>query len=163
MKTRIRFSLRTLLVLISLFVVICGMQVHQARKQGAARKWVAEQGGHITFAHKYNSRTQSYDRRTELAIPDWLVTVFGIDLFDSVDAVILDNKTVSDLRPLTDLPKLRSLAIFIDIDDELDFSPLAELGNLEEVVLGYTGITDVRLRELQNLLPQVHINEHLPQ
>lgn len=162
MKTRIRFSLRTLLILTTLIAVTCGMQFHQARKQGTAREWVAEQGGHITFAHKYNSRTQSYDQRTELAIPTWLVNVFGMDLLDSVDAVVLDNKTVYDLRPLTNLPKLRSLAIFIDIDDELDFSPLTELGNLKEVVLGYTGIADVRLNELQNRPPHIRIKEHFP-
>ena len=46
----------------------------------------------------------------------------GIDFFDSVDTVVLDNMLVEDLRPIKDLRELRAFfGIMIEIDDQLDF------------------------------------------
>ena len=45
----------------------------------------------------------------------------------------------------------------IEIDEQLDFSPLAELKNLECLHLAYTGISAERLIELQELLPWVKV------
>jgi hypothetical protein len=52
---------------------------------------------------------------------------------------------------------LRRLGIFIEISDDLDFTPLTELDTLEELHLQYTGIGQEQLRELCELLPNVRI------
>ncbi len=145
MKIRFRYSLRTLLILTTIVAVISAMPIRQAYEQRKAREWVAGQGGHITFAHKYNATTQTYDHQAELKVPEFLVSLFGTDFFDSVSGVTLDNQMIHDLQPLTNLSGLRTLAIMTAIEDTLDFSPLAELSSLEELILGYTNISEKRL------------------
>ena len=157
MKFRFRYSLRTLLILTTLVAVISAMPIRQAYEQRKAREWVAGQGGHITFAHKYNATTQTYDHQAELKVPAFLVSLFGIDCFDSVIGVILDNQIVHDLQPLANLSDLQTLFINIEIDDALDFSPLAKLNSLEHLTLGYTNITAERLEKVRKLLPGVTV------
>jgi hypothetical protein len=148
-----RFSLRTLMLVTAALAVLCAIPMRRASLQHRSRAWVCGEGGHVTFAHKWNPESSSYDHDAELPVPAWLVNLFGIDLFDSVNAVILDNQVVDDLTPLTNFPDLRSLAILIEIDEKLDFSPLAKLGGLEELHLDYTGISAERLAKLRALLP----------
>ncbi len=161
MKFRIRYSLRTLLIFTTIVAVISAMPIRQAYEQRKAREWVAGQGGHITFAREYNATTQTYDHQAELKVPMFLVSLFGIDAFDSVIGVILDREIVHDLQPLANLSDLRSLAIMIEIDDALDFSPLAKLNSLESLTLGYTNITPKRLEKVRKLLPGVRVREYI--
>ena len=166
MKIRFRYSLRTLLILTTIVAVISALPIRQAYEQRKAREWIAGQGGHInfghiTFAHKYNATTQTYDHQAELKVPEFLVSLFGIDVFDSVIGVILDREIVHDLQPLANLSDLRSLAIMIEIDDALDFSPLAKLNSLESLTLGYTNITPKRLEKVRKLLPGVRVREYI--
>ena len=131
----LRFSIRTLLVVTAAIAVLLASTVHRAKSQKRGRDWVALEGGHVTFSHKYDPATQSFDHTAKLSAPSWLIDLMGIDLFDSVDTVILDNQEVDDLEPIVDLRSLRSLAIFIETDPDLDFAPLVNLPNLEEVHL----------------------------
>jgi len=162
MKIRFRYSLRALLILTTIVAVISAMPIRQAYEQRKAREWVAGQGGHIIFAHEYNATTQTSDHQAELKVPEFLVSLLGIDFFASVDGVILDNQLLYDLQPLTGLSDLRHLGIFIDIDDDLDFSPLAKLGSLEALTLGYTNISEKRLENIRKLLPDVEVRIYTP-
>ena len=156
-KRKFQVSLRFFFILTVVVALILVMPVQRSLIQKRGRVWVDSQNGHVTFAHKYDAVAEQYNHDLELPAPGWLVGILGIDIFDSVDAVVLDNKVVVDLSPLTDLRKLRSLGIMIEIDEQLDFSPLAELKNLECLHLAYTGISAERLIELQELLPWVKV------
>ena len=64
---------------------------------------------------------------------------------------------VEDLRPIKDLRELRALGIMIEIDDQLDFSPLCDLPQLKHLHLDYTDISAERLEQLRRLLPHVRV------
>jgi hypothetical protein len=156
-----RFTIRNLLCLtlaIALsLAVICAFPISSAAKQAQAREWVAQQGGHVTFSHNYDPKTKTYDHSAQLSVPPWLVAWFGVDMFDTVDGVILDNQPLDNLRLIVGFENLRTLGIFIEISADLDFTPLTELDSLEELDLQYTGIGGEQLRELRELLPKVRI------
>lgn len=150
-------SLRSLFIVTAVVAVILVLPVQRSMMQKRGRAWVATQNGHITFAHKYDAATGKYDRGSKFPAPDWLVGLLGKDFFDSVDTVVLDNTVVVDLTPLTNLRELRSLGIMIEIDDALDFGPLAELRKLERLHLDYTDISAERLADLRELLDWVSV------
>ncbi|MGV3483788.1 MAG: hypothetical protein ACO1RT_05175 [Planctomycetaceae bacterium] len=153
-----RFSLRTLLFATAIVAVILAMPIRRAITQKRGRDWVATQKGHVTFSHQYDPSTDQYDRKATLRAPAWLIDTVGVDFFDSVDTVVLDNTMVHDLSPLTDLRELRYLAIIIEIDEKLDFAPLADLPKLRHLYLeSYTNIDAERLSKLRRLLPYVRV------
>ncbi len=137
----LRFSLRTLLAITMVFAVLLALPMRQSLIQKRGRTWVTAQGGHVTFSYQYDALSGEYDHDAELRTPAWLVDLLGIDFFDSVHTVVLDNTMVEDLKPITDLRELRHLAIIIEIDDRLDFAPLADLPRLRDLHLDYTQIT----------------------
>ncbi len=81
----------------------------------------------MSVSSYYNQVTRQWANSDSLPAPQWIVDALGIDFFDTVKTVTLDNVEVKDLSPITDLRGLRGLNIIIEIDDQLDFSPLAEL------------------------------------
>jgi len=153
-----RFSLRTLLILTLLFAVLLALPTRRAITQKRGRDWVAAQGGYVTFAHQYDRVSGEYDQDAELQAPAWLIDLLGIDFFDSVHTVVLDNTMVADLQPIADLRDLRRLAIIIEIDDQLDFAPLADLPRLRDLHLDYTQISAQRLASVRAQLPQVRVD-----
>ncbi len=159
-----RYTIRSLLLATLIIASLLAITFDRARSQKRGREWVAEQNGHVTFSHKYDPTTRSYDHSAALLTPPWMVDLMGIDFFDSVDSVILDNQTVVELNSITDIRSLRTLAIVIEIDDDLDFSPLLKLRKLERLYLDYTGIDAQRLMRLRQLLPHVDVDsaEHPP-
>ncbi len=88
----------------------------------------------------------------------------GHRLFDTVELVTLDNMEVKDLSTITDLRGLRELNIIIEIDEQLDFTPLAELPKLCHLHLDYTNISAERLAKLRELFPNVcvDVTNHRP-
>lgn len=155
-----RFSLRTLLIATAVIAVLMALPVRRAVEQKRGRDWVASQNGHVTLSVSsyYNDVTGQWADIDSLLVPQWLVDALGIDFFDTVDAVVLDNMEVNDLSPIADLRNLRQLAIIIEIDDKLDFTPLAELPKLRQLHLDYTDISAERLAKLRALLPNVRVD-----
>ncbi|MGI9469629.1 MAG: hypothetical protein ACR2OA_21075 [Rubripirellula sp.] len=153
----LRFSLRTLMLLTTVVAVLCALPVHRAYTQKQGRDWVISQNGHISFSYKYDAEKEEWDHDATLPYPNWLVDALGIDFFASVDTVVLDNKEVVDLSPIVDLHNLRCLGIYIEIQDNLDFSPLSQLPHLRSLYLDYTGISLDELERLRTLLPGVQV------
>jgi len=153
-----RFSLRTLLIVTAMFAVFVATPLRRAAIQKRGREWVAAQNGQVMFSYKYDPIADQWNHDERLRVPEWVVSLCGIDLFDSVDTVVLDNTLVTDLSPITDLQTLRNLAIVIEIAEDLDFSPLAKLPRLQRLHLDYTNISAERLAELRALLPNVRVD-----
>ncbi|XZE52542.1 hypothetical protein SH139x_004242 [Planctomycetaceae bacterium SH139] len=153
-----RFSLRALLIATAVMAVLMALPIRRAIVQKRGREWVAAQNGHVSFSYKYDAQSDQWDHNASLPAPEWLIDALGIDFFDTVDTVILDNMEVEDLSPITDLRGLRQLAIIIEIDEKLDFAPLAELPNLRHLHLDYTDIDAERLAKLRQLLPNVRVD-----
>ncbi|MGI9441038.1 MAG: hypothetical protein ACR2N1_01155 [Rubripirellula sp.] len=153
----LRFSLRTLMLLTAGVAVLCALPVRRAYTQKRGRDWVVSQNGHITFSYKYDAAKQQWVHDATLPYPNWLIDALGIDFFTSVDTVVLDNKEVVDLSPITDLQNLRCLGIYIEIKNDLDFTPLSQLPHLRSLHLDYTGISSAELERLRVLLPSVDV------
>ena len=153
----LRFSLRTLLLLTTGVAVLCALPVHRAYTQKRGRDWVASQNGHVTFSYKYDKVNRQWVHDATLPYPNWLIDTLGIDFFASVDTVVLDNKEVVDLSPITDLQHLRCLGIYIEIKHDLDFTPLSHLPHLQSLYLDYTGISSAKLEQLRALMPGVDV------
>ena len=156
-KRKLQVSLRFLLIFTAVVAILLAMPIQRSLMQKRGRAWVESQNGRVSFAHKYDESAGEYWHDSEFPAPSWLVDVFGVDLFDSVDTVVLDNKTVVDLSPLTNFRQLRSLGIMIEIDDELDFRPLVKLKILESLPLAYSDISAERLVEIRELLDWVTV------
>lgn len=155
-----RFSIRTLLIATAVIAVLMAIPIRRAIEQKRGRDWVASQNGHVhlSVSRSYNDFTDQWTDIDSLRVPQWLIDALGIDFFDTVETVILDNMEVKDLSPITDLRNLETLAIIIEIDDQLDFSPLAELPELRHLHLDYTNISAERLAKLRELLPNVRVD-----
>ncbi|QDT04876.1 hypothetical protein K227x_32730 [Rubripirellula lacrimiformis] len=142
--------------------VLMALPIRRAIEQKRGREWVASQNGHVIFSYKYGALTDQWNHNASLPAPEWLINAVGIDFFDTVDTVVLDNMEVTDLSPITDLHSLRQRAICIDIDHKLDFAPLAELPKQQLVFLDYTDISAEGLAKLRRLLPNVRVDATNP-
>ena len=130
-----QFSLRTLLILVTLSAVPLGWvgsKMAQARREQPAIEAIEGMGGYV-------------------AVEDgWLDKWIG----GTVYSVGLPNTQVSDLTPLAELNNLTRLDLYET--QVSDLSPLAELTNLEALDLAGTQVTDlsplVKLEKLEWLL-----------
>ncbi len=144
-----RYSLRALLILVTVISVVLGYLFHQAREQERVVAWVKEQGGSVRYEYyKMDVPTpEEYDYGWE---PEFLRDLLGDDFFYDVVTVNLAGQEVSDLSPLASLTNLDRLYL---IDTRVsDLSPLASLTNLGYLGLSGTDVSDLSpLASLSNL------------
>ncbi len=96
-----RFSLRTLLLATAIIAVLIALPTRRAIEQKRGRDWVASQNGRVTMSvsKNYNQITGQWADSDSLPAPRWIVDALGIDFFDTVELVTLDNMEVKDLSP----------------------------------------------------------------
>jgi hypothetical protein len=114
------YSLRGLLVLVTLFGIWLGIKVDQARRQKRAVETLLALGGKVAYEHQ---RTKSgFDMEIELNVPMWARELCGDDFFQTVRYVVFmpqwDAKGVEmlphrvtddDLECLAELPHIERL------------------------------------------------------
>ncbi len=156
-----RFSIRTLLIVTALVAVAVALPIRRAILQHYGREWVAAQRGHVGFKHNYESKHPALRKKADSsrAFMRYLIAVFGVDLFDKVTSVVFDCDELVDLAPLRNLPWVETIMINIDMADEIDFSPLAEMPRLREIhFTKWSNLTEKKLIEVRDLLPHVEIH-----
>jgi hypothetical protein len=113
--------LRTLLIVLTLFCIWLGWHVREARMQEAAIKTLVAVAPRIEYAHQF-TRQGIPDRKRQPIWPNWLLELFGHDLFLRVVGVSFDgikDATDADLRPLVGLTRLRRLDLeYTAVTDE---------------------------------------------
>lgn len=150
-----RFSIRTLLIVTFLVALVVAMPHRQAAKQKRGRAWVAAQRGHVFFKHSIDTTTK---QAAIPYVPNFVVSLIGVDYFNSVTGIHLDCEELHNFAALTDVQTLECLSINIELADSIDFSPLKELPNLKEIHFSkWSLLTAKQLAELQVLLPNVQI------
>lgn len=159
----LRFSLRTLLIAISICGILLGIRVNAARRQSQAVAELLKMGCEVG----YDFDTDANGYGIPLArsyVPDWIISQTGPDLFHNVVYVNLqygdkDGQPIpSQLQNLA--PALTQVArlprpLHLVLSDLADDDALVEVGKLRSLhklaVWGNDAITDAGIRHLTNL------------
>ena len=155
MKRFTRISIRTLLILITVFGVWLAVQANSAHRQREAVAWVKANGGHVRYDWEYDGDFNPFKQKAEHPAPKWLRDLVGDEYFQDVVGVASIEVEVTDLTPLGNLKKLEEL----DISETqvTDFTPLENLTNLKRLWLDGTPVTDAQVKQLQQALPNCEI------
>ena len=158
----LRFSLRTLLLLVVLAAIFPGRALYKAERQRRAVAQVLSLGGEVHYEHQFDDR--GWNPEGEPPGPAWLVRFFGIDLFARVKVVGLygSNGQLTDdalkcLEALCDAEQLqigsaKHLSPYISNDGLRVLRTFENLQRLD--LIGLPGTTDqclAHLARLQNL------------
>ena len=139
----LQFSLRTFLVLVTVFAVWFGWLTHKAREQRKAVAWVEKMGGGVI-----------YD--AEPPGPKWVRDILGIDFVADVSSIYLSNAQVTDVTPLAGLKNLQKL--YLSHMQLSDLTPLAGLNDLEVLHLFRTQVSEEQVTKLKQALPHCKID-----
>src|SRR6478672_3012536 len=93
-----RFSLRTLLLGITVLCIGLAWWVHRVKAQKAAVKGIQESGGWVYYDYERFNTEKKSDAHPESPVPAWLLTAFGVDFFHSVDVVSMVYKEDGNQR-----------------------------------------------------------------
>lgn len=143
----LRFSLRGLIVLVSLVCLGLGWWSDRAGRQRRAIAAVERAGGYVSFAQGHTSVDPPADRRPAWA-PRWLPEAY----FERPRGVWFAGATARGFSFLRDLPTLES-ASFVSCPgvSDADLAALATLRRLELVCLIRTPVTNEGLAHLARL------------
>ena len=187
-RLRCSFSLKTLLIVNTLFAVAIGWRAQEARQQSAVTKRIRELGGQVSYdfapsddellrRSEEDAAAVRAGRRANVYVdrplaPEWLVQRLGVDLFARVTDVRIGHSMIEDkdLAFLVDLPYLRklSLSVMPRITNETlryvgQLKRLESLSLTQNNLVGH-GFTDEGYSHLAGLKFLVHLslaNSHL--
>src|SRR5215471_19817094 len=111
----LRYSLRTLLLLMTILCIWLGLQVNAARRQREAVAAILKAGGDIAFDYQLIRQpdgTLTKNPKPQEASPNaprWLREYLGDEYFRRVEWVNVSKKTLSesDFQKLSELPDLK--------------------------------------------------------
>ena len=116
--SRLRFSLRALLAVVTLLAVLLAWGVQRARRQSQAFTELARNG---YYELTYRSAQGPQSAGEEYLANGWLATIAGHDWFAKELSVVVDNtgRRISDkeLAALASLPNLRWVSYTAETDD----------------------------------------------
>ena len=154
-RRRFRYSLRTLLVVVTLVGVVLGVWVQRAERQRRAVAAMREDGGKVMYDYE-ESRPRAVNG--DLPGPDWLCRLLGVDYFANVTHAHLSRSaTDATLSHLGDLTSLKSLWLDGTQVTDTGLAHLTGLARLQELDLSGTQVTDAGCDRLQQALPNCAI------
>src|SRR5689334_18649226 len=118
-----QFSLRTLMVVVTVVAVVCGLfmiQYNAARRQASRVETLASKGAVICYDQQYEDgsyrkRGNSPPGRIPPPASNWLIEWLGVDFFHRVYGVSIhlkdDEPSAKQLRPVGQLENLIDLQI----------------------------------------------------
>jgi hypothetical protein len=164
-RWRPRFSLRALLLVVTVLCLALGWRLHRARQQREAVQAIRQAGGWVYYDYQqFNPQNGQLDLQAKPWQPAWLIEPVGIDFWRKVTALNMsfheergmrwDNEqpTTDIGRHLSHLPRLRFLGLTEHSVDDAGLQYVGQLQHLE--VLLYwdaPGVTDAGARHLRNL------------
>jgi hypothetical protein len=109
----LRFSLRTMLLLVTVLGVWLGMRVNQARWQKEAVEALRMRGFYVNYEHWRSDRDpESFDSSRALDVPLWLRYLAGDDFFQRVVSIgVVPGSTDKDLAHLAALPHIEGFYV----------------------------------------------------
>jgi hypothetical protein len=150
-----QYSLRTLLIFVTLFGAVCswlGVKLEQTRRQRETVEEITKAGGSVLYnLPELHPGFFSYT----CPPPDatWLRRLLGNDFFDEVNLVCYKKCCVPDAnwKHLKELPHLRTLDLYGSNITQNGWNQLFGLEQLQSLDLGGTDVTDASLGHLQGM------------
>jgi hypothetical protein len=168
-----QYSLRTLLIFVTLCAVACswfGIKLQQARKQRHAVEELKKFGYHVVYDRELVEDGRLFLQKKSKA-PQWLQNLLGVDFFRDVTMVVQDEPQLADARiKITDagmvhlrkFPHLQSVSLLAAPVSDAGLENLKELTELKEIqiwTIEYKGhITDTGLAHLKELQQLVYLS-----
>ena len=152
----LRFSLRTFLIVLTIFCVWLGWYLYRVEQQREAVKWVKENGGWVRYYYEYDSNERLVSE-SQPPVPKWLHDILDENYFSSVVYVYLGDTKISDVKPLAGLTNLEEL--YLHITRVSDLKPLSGFTNLEVLGLENTNVSDEEIEKLKQALPNCKIHK----
>ena len=148
-----QYSLRTLLVLVTVLCVWLAVTANRARKQREAVAAIEAVGGVVYYEYQTKSGQKPPG-------PKWLRELIGDEYFVSVVLVDFNETQVTDagLMHLKGLTKLELLYLNRTQITDAGLEHLKGLTNLEDLWLNGTQVTDEGVKKLQQALPNCGIH-----
>ena len=153
------FSLKTLLIAMTVIGVWLGMRGSEVYKQRRAREALAKVVEGVCFDHEWEADASlpaggRWNYQAAPRAPAWLIDLVGEDFFSRVTCVYLrhpqeatDGAKISaaDLTCLKDLPYLEEIGFFSDADiDEESIAILNDLPHLKRLAIAYSSDDELR-------------------
>jgi hypothetical protein len=161
----LRFSLRGLLIVVTLLCVSLAWRLDRAKQQREAVQAIRDAGGWVYYDYQqYDPRSCKFDKDATPWEPPWLQSQVGVDFFHEVEAVNMsfhgdgivrrDERAPDPLiaEHLAHLPRLRFLGLTAGACDDDGMRHVGQLRNLE-VLLFWDApqITDAGAAHLTNM------------
>ena len=118
-RTLLRFSLRSLLIVVTVFAIYLGIRTENARRQQNAVAELRQLGSPVAYDFTYEWTADghpkirpgpdgSFNTLPQSNIPQWLIEKLGVDFFHSVVYVRVHAAHKKEVVPfLRELPQLR--------------------------------------------------------
>src|SRR4051794_307103 len=155
-RERLRFSLRSLLLLVLLIALWLGWQVHRARRQREAVAIIKAFGGHVYY--DWESRGPEWAPKGRRPPgPAWLRRAIGDEYFQEVEIITFTRAAPGAIRVVPTLrafPSLKVLDLHESQATDASLAVVGDLASLETLDLYEANVTDAgiaRLKGLKNL------------
>ena len=146
----LRFSLRSLMIVVTLVCAAAGLASNQANRQRRAIERIQAARGIVYYDYQLDAKLGP---RTDDPLPpgpDWLRDVIGVDYFGTAAAVGVNLGSDELLAAAGELPHLKALRIFCD--SKITDGGLAHLKGLTELQSLYLrGVHDSGMASLNGL------------
>lgn len=139
------YSLRTLLIALTVLLVWLGCEGDRIHRQRAALTVIEARQGAVEYRQSASS--------------EYLAQWLGRDVACDVDAVYLGGAAVADddLACLDGLPRLRVLVLTSTAISDAGLRYLYDLQNVETIDLRFTAVTELGANALRRALPKAKV------
>ncbi len=140
-----RYSLRTMMLVVTLICVLLGITAKRAQDQKQAVEVILESGGIVLYQH----RTE----RSDPPGPEWLRKFIGDEYFFRVDSVHFTEAKINEasLIAISRLTDMRSLVLTGNRVTDAGLEHLQTLTKLQDLNFSSTEITDAGLVHLRGM------------
>jgi hypothetical protein len=149
-----QYSLRALLLVVTLFAFLCswlGVKIHQAKKQRKAVEALQKLGAGVLYDYQLDAYVQNNPIPQQPAHP-WLKNLLGEDLFLSVDYIgVPKNFNDDGLQYLDAIPNIETISFSESQITDAGLDRIKHLDRLSSLNLNYCGISDKGLQNLKTL------------
>ena len=151
---KLRFTLRTLFIVLTISAMWLGYHTNDARRQRIAVEAIEAAGGRVRYDYQ-RTLANAKNGEAELPGPSWLRSVLGDDFFRHVVKVDWNGKKAfgaEELRHLRSLPRLDTLNLNFSGVNDSDLAEISKLPQLKKLHLEKcSGVTDAGLAHVSRL------------